>query len=205
MIPIDLIGEAALEVMKRAAIDIPEDFRRGIEATKKAETGKLARFVIKAMQDNWEAASADRRPMCADTGVPRFYVKVGNEARVQSGFVAVHSALVAVHSVLAAEQSLFAEVFVVPQLLAQPSFLSLTAPGAAFASVFLQQSVFEQVLASPVHLASHLAASLQQADLLPTAPAAVFCFSVELQAAKQRAAAMPAVRKANFFMDQGLR
>jgi len=93
MIPIARVADAALEVMKRAAIDIPEDFRRGIEATKKAETGKLARFVIKAMQDNWEAASADRRPMCADTGVPRFYVKVGNEARVQSGFVAVERAL----------------------------------------------------------------------------------------------------------------
>jgi hypothetical protein len=132
-------------------------------------------------------------------------VPVIGQVFAQSDLVAAHSALVAVHSDFVAEQSLLAEVFVVPQLLAQPSFLSLTAPGAAFASVFFQQSVFEQVLASPVHLASHLAASLQQADLLPTAPAAVFCFSVELQAAKQRAAAMPAVRKANFFMDQGLR
>jgi len=93
MIPIARVADAALEVMKRAAIDIPEDFKRGIEASRRAETGKLARFVIKAMQDNWDAATADRRPMCADTGVPRYYVKVGNEARVESGFVAVERAL----------------------------------------------------------------------------------------------------------------
>ncbi len=93
MIPIARVADAALEVMKRAAIDIPEDFKRGIEASRRAETGKLARFVIKAMQDNWDAATTDRRPMCADTGLPRFYVKVGNEARVEAGFVAVERAL----------------------------------------------------------------------------------------------------------------
>ena len=43
--------------------------------------------------DNWQAASADRRPMCADSGLPRFYVKAGNEARFEGGFVALEKAL----------------------------------------------------------------------------------------------------------------
>ncbi len=93
MIPIEAIEGAALEVMRRAAIDIPEDYRKGVEECRKAETGELARFVIEAMQDNWNAASEDRRPMCADTGVPRYYVKHGNEAVVQSGFVGVEHVL----------------------------------------------------------------------------------------------------------------
>lgn len=92
-IPIQKVQEAALEIMKRAAIDIPEDYKQGIKVSEKAETGKLARFVIHAMQDNWDAASQDRRPMCADTGVPRYYVKVGNQAMVESGFIAVEHAL----------------------------------------------------------------------------------------------------------------
>ena len=54
--------------------------------------GKLPRFVIHAMVDNWEAAEQDRRPMCADTGLPRYYVKVGNDASVESGFTAVERA-----------------------------------------------------------------------------------------------------------------
>jgi L(+)-tartrate dehydratase alpha subunit len=85
--------EAALEIMKRAAIDIPEDYKRGVEVARKAETASWPRFVIHAMQDNWDAATEDRRPMCADTGVPRYYVKVGNEAAVENGFVAVEHAL----------------------------------------------------------------------------------------------------------------
>ncbi len=92
-IPLQKVQEAALEIMKRAAIDIPEDYKQGIKASEKAETGKLARFVIHAMQDNWDAASEDRRPMCADTGVPRYYVKVGNQAMVERGFIAVEHAL----------------------------------------------------------------------------------------------------------------
>ena len=44
------------------------------------EDGDLSSFVLQAMLENWEAAKADRRPMCADTGVPRYYVKSGNEA-----------------------------------------------------------------------------------------------------------------------------
>lgn len=93
MIPIDRIETAAREVMRRAAIEIPADFRDGVQAMRKTETGGLSRFVIHAMVENWQAAKEDRRPMCADTGVPRYYVKMGNEARVQSGFVALERAL----------------------------------------------------------------------------------------------------------------
>ena len=88
-IPIQRVEEAGLEIMRRAAIEIPEDYKRGIQALQKTETGKLPRFVIHAMVDNWQAADEDRRPMCADTGLPRYYVKVGNNASVESGFVAV--------------------------------------------------------------------------------------------------------------------
>ena len=92
-IPIHKIEEAALEIMRRAAIEIPDDYRQGILELRKTETGKLPRFVIHAMVENWEAADQDRRPMCADTGLPRYYVKVGNNASVESGFVAVERAL----------------------------------------------------------------------------------------------------------------
>ncbi len=92
-IPISRIQAAASEIMHRAAIDIPEDYRTGIEAARKTETGALPCFVLKAMVDNWDAATQDRRPMCADSGLPRYYVKMGNNARLESGFVGVERAL----------------------------------------------------------------------------------------------------------------
>ena len=93
MIPIEAIEEAALEIMRRAAIEIPEDYRAGIRAMAAAEEGDLSRFVLESMLENWEAAEQDRRPMCADTGLPRYFVKAGNEAVVEGGFVALERAL----------------------------------------------------------------------------------------------------------------
>ncbi len=93
MISTETIYAAALEITRRAAISIPEDYRAGIEAMRDAETGPLSCFVLDAMLENWEAAQSDRRPMCADTGLPRFYVKFGNEASIEGGLVALERAL----------------------------------------------------------------------------------------------------------------
>jgi len=93
MISQRVIEEAAGRIMARAAIDIPEDYLTAVKAMTDVETGDLSAFVLQAMIENWEAASEDRRPMCADTGVPRYFVKVGNEARVEGGFVALETSL----------------------------------------------------------------------------------------------------------------
>ena len=45
------------------------------------------------MLENYEAAKEDRRAMCGDTGVPRWYVKLGNEARMEGGPVALEASL----------------------------------------------------------------------------------------------------------------
>lgn len=87
MIKADTIEKAANEIMNRAAIDIPADYKDGIRGMVDTEKGDLSAFVLEAMLENWEAATEDRRPMCADTGVPRYYVKAGNEARLEGGFV----------------------------------------------------------------------------------------------------------------------
>ena len=93
MIDTDRIESAAYQIMCKAAIDIPADFAAGLRGTLKNEKNGLPVFVLKTMFDNWEAASADRRPMCADTGLPRYFVKVGNDARIGGGFVGLERAL----------------------------------------------------------------------------------------------------------------
>ncbi len=93
MITNSQIERAAYDVMCKAAIDIPEDYLDGIKERAAAETGPLCCFVLQSMIDNYEAATTDRRPMCADTGLPRYYVKVGNDARFDGGFVGLERAL----------------------------------------------------------------------------------------------------------------
>ena len=93
MISQSQILEAGKEIMSRAAIEIPRDYKHGIEGMLDEEEEELSRFVLQSMLENWDAAEEDRRAMCADTGVPRYFVKSGNEAQIDGGFVALEHML----------------------------------------------------------------------------------------------------------------
>ncbi len=79
--------------MAKAAIEIPDDYLAGLRRCADTEKGDLSSFVIKAMLENYEAAKEDRRAMCGDTGLPRWYVKIGNEARSKAAPIALEAAL----------------------------------------------------------------------------------------------------------------
>jgi L(+)-tartrate dehydratase alpha subunit len=93
MIPINTIQNTAEILMAKAAIEIPDDYLSGVRAAAEAEKEDLAGFVLQTMLENYDAAKEDRRAMCGDTGVPRWYVKMGNEARIEGGPVALEAAL----------------------------------------------------------------------------------------------------------------
>lgn len=93
MILNNAIETAGIEIMKKAAIDIPDDYLGGIKESQKTETNALSGYVIKTMIDNYEVASEDRRPMCADTGLPRYYVKMGDNVKFEGGFTGIERAL----------------------------------------------------------------------------------------------------------------
>lgn len=83
MIPINVVHSTAMTLMEKAAIDIPDDYLEGIKAAAAVEDGDLSSFVLQAMLENYQAAKEDRRPMYGDTGSPRWYVKMGNEAQIE--------------------------------------------------------------------------------------------------------------------------
>ena len=87
------IYQAAYQVNKRAATTVPEDGIRAFEAARDRETRPLARHVLSQIVENARIAVLESRPMCGDTGLPRYYVKVGNEAQVEGGFVALEGSL----------------------------------------------------------------------------------------------------------------
>ncbi|MCK0167341.1 fumarate hydratase [Jannaschia sp. S6380] len=93
MIAIDLIQKTAESLMDKAAIEIPDDYLEGLQAAARDEEGDLSSFVLKAMLENYTAAKEDRRAMCGDTGCPRWYIKMANDARVEGGPVALEAAL----------------------------------------------------------------------------------------------------------------
>lgn len=93
MITLSILQDTAEKLMAKAAVEIPEDYLDGLRGCANTEKGDLSAFVIQAMLENYEAAKEDGRPMCGDTGCPRWYVKFGNHARVEGGPVALEAAL----------------------------------------------------------------------------------------------------------------
>ena len=79
--------------MAKAAIEIPEDYLAGLKHAANDEDGDLSSFVLEAMLENYEVAKEDSRAMCGDTGCPGWYIKMGNEAQIDGGPVALEAAL----------------------------------------------------------------------------------------------------------------
>ncbi len=93
MISIDVVERTAEILMKKAAVEIPEDYHAGLKKAAVEEEGDLSNFVLEAMLENYAAAKEDGRAMCGDTGCPRWYVKMGNDATIEGGPVALEEAL----------------------------------------------------------------------------------------------------------------
>lgn len=93
MISEDTIYRAAHALHHKAACVIPRDVRERIVAMSGEESHALPRYVLDQIVKNYDLAKAEDRPMCADTGLPRFFAKVGNEANVQGGMVALERML----------------------------------------------------------------------------------------------------------------
>ena len=93
MIDSRTVFETALALHRRAATRIPVDVREGIERMLAAEEHERPRYVLGQIVENFRIAEAEGRPMCSDTGLPRFYAKVGNEAAVEGGLVGLERQL----------------------------------------------------------------------------------------------------------------
>ena len=83
----------AYELMRRAAIAIPKDFKDAIRKAAEGERGKLSLMVLNEIMTNYDVAEKEDRPMCGDTGLPRWYVKVGENCRLDGGFIQLERAL----------------------------------------------------------------------------------------------------------------
>ena len=76
-VSIELVEKTARELMHRAAISIPEDFRVGVAEMAAQETNPLSKYVLEEIGLNYEVAAEDQR-RCAVT--PDFPVITSRQA-----------------------------------------------------------------------------------------------------------------------------
>jgi L(+)-tartrate dehydratase alpha subunit len=87
------LEEVAYELNRRAAIAVPLDAKKAFIAAAQRETNADAKRALLAVIDNADVAIGQQSSMCGDTGLPRFYVKSGNEVRLEGGFAVLERAL----------------------------------------------------------------------------------------------------------------
>jgi len=87
------LEEVAYELNRRAAIAVPLDAKKAFVDAAQRETQPDAKRALLAVINNADVAVEQQSSMCGDTGLPRFYVKAGNNVRIDGGFVALERAL----------------------------------------------------------------------------------------------------------------
>jgi L(+)-tartrate dehydratase alpha subunit len=92
-IPYKKLEEVAYELNRRAAIAVPLDAKQAFVKAAERETHPDAKRALLAVINNAEVAIGQQSSMCGDTGLPRFYVKAGNDVQLEGGFVALEKAL----------------------------------------------------------------------------------------------------------------
>ncbi|MBK5108332.1 MAG: fumarate hydratase, partial [Anaerolineales bacterium] len=70
------LTQPILELVRRAATDLPPDVEAGLrEAVVQEEAGSAARGALETILKNVEMARQNSTPICQDTGTPLFYVR----------------------------------------------------------------------------------------------------------------------------------
>jgi L(+)-tartrate dehydratase alpha subunit len=78
-----------IELHTLAATKIPADVKQAVDIAAREETHELSQFTLQQICRNFKIAADEKRAMCGDTGLPRYYVKIGNEANFPGGIVAL--------------------------------------------------------------------------------------------------------------------
>jgi fumarate hydratase subunit alpha len=81
VIPDDAVEDAVVRLMRRAAILLPSDVEGALRSVLSMEDGAAARGELSTMLDNAAAAREDGVPLCQDTGMPVFLLRIGSMAR----------------------------------------------------------------------------------------------------------------------------
>jgi fumarate hydratase subunit alpha len=76
--PYQVIHDTTFRLLKKAATELPRDVKDALEAARKRETNETAKTQLSAILTNLDIAKTGV-PMCQDTGIIIFYIKVGGK------------------------------------------------------------------------------------------------------------------------------
>jgi len=77
MITKEMIKAVTITLLKRAETTLPSDVKAALMSAYEREVNEIARVQLAAMLENVRLAEELQRPICQDTGLPLFFVRLG--------------------------------------------------------------------------------------------------------------------------------
>jgi len=84
-IAFDDVVNAVKNMIITTATNLPEDTLKALEEAYESEKSEVAKEVIKQLLENAKIAKEEERPLCQDTGLAVFFVKVGEDVKIVDG------------------------------------------------------------------------------------------------------------------------
>lgn len=88
----ELYEEVIFQTIVTGSTCIPADVCRAFESAIGAETSPSAKEGLVRTYESIQLSKTLKKPACPDTGWPIFYFKVGNECRLEGGFMSLENA-----------------------------------------------------------------------------------------------------------------
>jgi len=79
------VVDAIKNMIIHTAYNLPEDALKAMEEAYEREKSPVSKEVLKQLLENAKIASTESRPLCQDTGLAVFFVKVGQDLRIVGG------------------------------------------------------------------------------------------------------------------------
>ncbi|MFC1771585.1 fumarate hydratase [Candidatus Margulisiibacteriota bacterium] len=86
-IDFNTIKDTVKEMCMQANFDLPEDVFQAFRESAKKETSPLGKSILEKCIENAEIAKNERVPICQDTGLAVFFIKLGADVRVKGGIL----------------------------------------------------------------------------------------------------------------------
>ncbi len=92
MIPVKVYEDALFETIKRGATELSPDVKDAFVRAIERESSPDAKKGLEATLASMDRSAERGNPLCVDTGWPIFYFKVGNDCKLEGGFMELENA-----------------------------------------------------------------------------------------------------------------
>ncbi len=81
------IVKAVKNMVIHTATNLPEDAMKKLQEAHEKEKSPVAKKVLEQLLENAEIARTEKRPLCQDTGLAVYFVKVGQDVKITGGLL----------------------------------------------------------------------------------------------------------------------